>query len=96
MLVSYDFNILYPSGQIKINSTWLKTETADPFKKHIIDAVCASFNRGRWNELNRYAFLTVKYHNLENLIFEHLPVKKILKTQTKTIEWKRLMKWEMV
>ena len=39
------------------------------------DAVCTLFNSGRWNELNRSAFLMVKYHNPENLIFQHLPVK---------------------
>ena len=33
-------------------------------------------NSGRWNELNRCAFLTVKYHNPENLTFQHLPVKE--------------------
>ena len=39
------------------------------------DAVCALFNSGRWNELNRSAFLTVKYHNPKNMIFQHLPIK---------------------
>ena len=34
------------------------------------------FNSGRWIELNRSAFLTVKYHNPENLVFQHLPVKE--------------------
>ena len=76
LLVSYDFNSLYPSAQIDKNSTWPKIETAYPFKKHMSDAVCTLFNSGRWNELNRSAFLTVKYHNPENLIFQHLPVKE--------------------
>ena len=40
------------------------------------DAACTLFNSGRWNELNRSAFLTVKYHNPENLIFQHLPIKE--------------------
>ena len=40
------------------------------------DAICTLFNSGRWNEINRSAFLTVKYHNPENLIFQHLPVKE--------------------
>ena len=40
------------------------------------DAVCSLFNSGRRNELKRSAFLTVKYHNPENLIFQHLSVKE--------------------
>ena len=48
-------------------------ETTYPFKKKS-DAVCTLLNSGRWNELNRCACLTVKYHNTENLVFQHLPV----------------------
>ena len=76
MLVSYDFNKLYPSAQIDKNSTWPKIETSCQFKKYISDSVFTLFNSGRWNELNRSAFLTVKYHNPENLVFLHLPVKE--------------------
>ena len=65
-----------PSVQIDINITWPKTETAYPFKKYLSDAVCSLFNTGKWNELNRCAYLTVKYHNPENLVFHHLPIKK--------------------
>ena len=66
LLVSYDFNSLYPSAQLDINSTWPKIETAYPFKKCMSDAVCRLFNNGKWNELIRSVFLTVKYHNPEN------------------------------
>ena len=76
LLVSYDFNSLYPSAQIDINSTWPKIETAYPFKKPMNDAIFVLFNYGKWNELNRSAFLTIKYHNPENLIFQHLPIKE--------------------
>ena len=76
LLVSYDFNSLYPSAQIDKDSNWPKIETAYPFKKFMNDAICTLFNSGRWNELNRSAFLTIKYHNPENLIFQHLPVKE--------------------
>ena len=40
------------------------------------DAVGSLFNSLRWNELKRSSFLTVKDHNPENLIFQHLPVKE--------------------
>ena len=76
LLVSYDFNSLYPSAQIDKKSTWPKIETVYPFKKHMNDSICTLFNNGRWNELNRSAFLTVKHHNPPNLIFQHLPIKE--------------------
>ena len=76
LLVYYVFNSLYPSAQMDKNSTWANIETAYPFKKYMNDSICTLFNSGRWNELDRSAFLTVKYHNPENLIFQHLPVKK--------------------
>ena len=40
------------------------------------ESICTLFNCGRWNELNRSAFLTIKYHNPENLIFQHLSIKE--------------------
>ena len=40
------------------------------------ESVCILFNNGKWNELSRSAFLTVKYHNPENLVFQHLPTKE--------------------
>ena len=40
------------------------------------ESICTLFNSGRWNDINRSAFLTVKYHNPENLAFQHLPVKE--------------------
>ena len=83
LLVSYDFNSLYPSAQIDKNSTWPKIETAYLFKKHMNDAICYLFNSGKWNQLNRFAFLTVKYHNNENQIFQHLPVKEKIKNPYK-------------
>ena len=76
LLVLYDFNSLSPSVQIDSHSTWPKIETAYPFKKYTSDAICTSFNSGRWNELNRSAFLTVKHHNPGNLIFQHNSVKE--------------------
>ena len=76
LLVSYDFNSLYPSAQIDKSSYWPKIEASYPFKKYMNESICTLFNSGRWNELNRSAFLTIKYHNPENLIFQHLPIKE--------------------
>ena len=47
------------------------------------DAICSLFNSGRWNELNRSAFLTVKNHNPPNLIFQHLPIKEMIENPYK-------------
>ena len=84
MLVSYDFNSLYPSSQTDEYSNWPKIETSYPFRKYLSDAVCTLFNSGGWNELNRSAFLTIKYHNPENLIFQHLPVKEKVENPCKS------------
>ena len=40
------------------------------------DKFCKLFNSARLNELNKSAFLSGKYHNSENLVFQHLPVKE--------------------
>ena len=76
LLVSSDFNRVYPFAQIDKSSAWPKIETAYPFKNYMSDAVCSLFNSGRLNDLNRSAFLTVEYYNLENLIFQHILVKE--------------------
>ena len=57
VLVSNDFNSLYPSAQIDLNSTWSKIETADPFKDNMNASICSLINSGIWKELNRCAFL---------------------------------------
>ena len=41
------------------------------------ESICSLCNSGRWNELNKTVFLTVKYHNSENLVFPHIAVQKI-------------------
>ena len=88
LLVSYDFNSLHISAQRDINSTWPKIETAYPIGKNIISLICSLFNSGKWNELNRLnrsAFLIVKYHNTENVVFQHLSVKEKTKNPYKNI-----------
>ena len=74
MLVSYDFNSLYPSGQTVTNGTCLKIETAYPFKKYMSDGFCNLFISGRWNEQDRCAFITVKYLKPDILVLQHFPV----------------------
>ena len=47
------------------------------------ESICTLFNSGRWNELNTTAFLTVKYHNPESLVFQHLPMKEKMNNRYK-------------
>ena len=47
------------------------------------ESICSLFNRGRWSEINRSSFPTVKHHNPENLVFKHLPVKEKIKISYK-------------
>ena len=47
------------------------------------DSICSLVNSGRWNELNRSSFLTVKHYNPEKLVFQHLPLKQKIKNPYK-------------
>ena len=84
LLVSYDFNSFNPSAQLDINIIWPKIEKTCPFEKYVSDVVCSLFNSRRWNDINVCAFLTVKYHNPENLVFQHLPTKENFKNPYKS------------
>ena len=83
LLVSYDLNSLYPSAEADKDSKWPAIETAYPFEKFMNNAVCELFKSGGWDELNTSAFLTVKYHNPENLMFQHIPIKEKVKNSYK-------------
>ena len=74
-LVSSDYTCLYPSAQADSRSNWPKIETAYAFEDYMNDAVCSLFNSKEFEKLNLCCFLTVKYHNPENLIFQHLPAR---------------------
>ena len=90
MLVSYDFNSLYPIAQIDINSICPKIETTYPIKKRTSDIVGSLSNSGKRNEFNKCAFLTVKDHHPENLVFQHLPVKENSKNPYKNTRLKKI------
>ena len=50
------------------------------------ESICSLFNTAKWTELNRSAFLTVKYQNPKNLIFQHLLIKEKIKNPYKIIK----------
>ena len=58
------------------DSEWLKIEKAIAFKKEDSACLCELFNTGEWKKLNTTGFLDVIYHNLENIIFQHMSVKE--------------------
>ena len=74
-LVSSDYTSLYPSAQADSRSNWPKIETSYAFEDHMNDAVCSLFNNKEFEKLNLCCFLTFKYHNPEDLIFQHLPAR---------------------
>ena len=82
-LVSSDYTSLYPSAQADSNGNWPKIETAYAFEDNMNDAVCSLFNNKKFEELNLCCFLTVKYHNPEDLIFQHLPARDPIKAPYK-------------
>ena len=55
------------------------------------ESICSLVNSERRNELNISAFLTVKFHNPDNLIFQHLPVKEKIKNPYKNFRLKEII-----
>ena len=96
LLVSYDFNSFYPSAQLDINSIWPKIEKTCPFEKYVSVVVCSLFNSRRWNDINVCAFLTVKYHNPKNLVFQHLPTNGNFKNPYKNIRLEEINRMRIV
>ena len=86
LLVSYEFQSLYPSAEADRDCEWPAVETAYPFKKEMINAVFEFFIGGNWDELNRSNFLTIKNHNPEKLFFQHILIReKGINTREKII-----------
>ena len=54
------------------------------------------FFSGRCNELDRFAFLTVKCHNPEKLSFQHIPVKIKVNKPYEKIGEKKIINLETV
>ena len=53
------------------------------FEKYKNNAVCELFNSGRSDELDRSAFVTVKYRNPLSLIFQHIPMNEMINIPSK-------------
>ena len=83
LLVLYNFNSLHPNSEADKDSTRPAIETTYPLKKYMSNAVCNLFNSGKRDQINGSAFLTVKYHNPENLIFQKVPKKEKINSLSK-------------
>ena len=53
LLVSSDYNSLYPSATAHPDSKWSKTETAKAINIEDSDRLCSLFNNGNWKSLNK-------------------------------------------
>ena len=89
ILVSYDYTSLKPSAQSHKDNKWPAIETAFAYEDHMNDAVCCSFNSKEFEKMNLCCFLSVKYHTLENKIFQHLPSREQNRTLSKILLGKR-------
>ena len=83
LLVSSDYNSLYPSAMAHEKSTWPAIETAKAINPEDSEVYCKLFNTGEWASLNKTGFFKVKYHNPENLILQHMAVKEDVYNETK-------------
>ena len=75
LLVSSDYNSLYPSAMAHLDSKWPKIETAKAIRLEDSDYLCELFINGEWKNLNKTGFFKVKYYNPENIVFQHMSVK---------------------
>ena len=74
LLVSSDYNSLYPSAMAHDDSTWPSIETAKGIRPEDSKYLCELFNNNEWKDLNRTGFFKVKYHNPEHLVLQHIAV----------------------
>ena len=83
LLVSSDYNSLYPSAMAHENSKWPAIETAKTITPEDSNLLCELFSNNEWKSLNKTGFFKVKYHNPENLVLQHMAVKEDVFIETK-------------
>ena len=76
LLVSSDYNSLYPSAMAHPDSKWPKIEPAKAITLEDSDYLCELFSNAEWKNLNKTGFFKVKYYNPENIVFQHMSVKE--------------------
>ena len=76
LLVSSDYNSLYPSAMALSDSKWPKTETAKAIDTEDSNRLCSLYNSGDWKSLNKSGFFKVRLKNAKEFIFQQMSVKK--------------------
>ena len=84
LLVSSDYNSLYPLAMAQLDSKWTEKETAEVVDIEGSDRVCTLFNNGDWKSLYKSGFFKVRYCNPNEIIFQHMSVKKMYSTIART------------
>jgi len=74
LLVSSDYNILYPSAMAHPDSNWPTIETAKAIYLTASGRLRELFNSGEWKKLNISGFFKVKYYSPKEIIFQHMSV----------------------
>ena len=75
LLVSADFNSLYPSAMEHTDSEKRNKETPKPKNQQVSKRLCSSFNKKSWRARSKSIFFKVKYYNAKEIIFQHVSVK---------------------
>ena len=82
LLVSSNYNSVYPSAMAHEKPTWPAIETARAINTEDSDVYCELFNTGEWKTLNKTRFFKFKYQNPENLILQQMVVKEDVYIET--------------
>ena len=79
-LMDFDASSLYPSAMWDKNSVHPKIETGFAFKPQMKNVYVQEFKNQSFNQDGKESsILKIQYYNPPNLIFQHLPVKKLKK-----------------
>ena len=78
--MDYDATSLYPSAMWVEKSIFPKIETRFAFQPDLNAVYVEAFNNQTINQDgDESAILKMEYHNLPNLVFQHLPVEEKIK-----------------
>ena len=76
LLVSSDYNSLYPPAMAHLDSEWPKKEIAKAIRPGDSDYLCELPNNGEWKNLNKTGFFKVSYCKPKEIIFQHMSVEE--------------------
>ena len=76
LLVSSDYNSLYPSAMAHLDSKEPKIESAEAIRPGDSDYLCELPNNGEWNNLNKTGFFKISHYNPKEIVFQHMSVRE--------------------